>query len=150
MKKTLLCGATFRARALSFGQPLVFLCALASPADADMLHGIVTPLAAKAREIEADCGSRVISGYRHTRIAGTEVWSLHALGRAVDMQGNPGCIYAHLRDWPGGVSIDYSRVRHVHFSYAPDGMEWGARFAHRDSGYRRFAHRRWRYVLRRR
>lgn len=93
------------------------------------LAGVHAPLAAKAREIESACGSRVISGVRHTRVAGSRRWSLHASGRAVDMQGNPGCIYAHLRGWSGGYSTDYGRVRHVHISLG--GREDGIRFAHR-------------------
>lgn len=100
------------------------------------LRGVYRPLAAKAREIAADCGSRVVSGVRHTRVAGTRRWSLHASGHAVDMQGNPGCIYAHLRGWSGGYSTDYGRVRHVHISLG--GREDGARFAHRG---RRHHHR---------
>lgn len=107
----------------------------------NLLNGIVAPLAAKASEIEAACGSRVISGVRHTYVAGTHRISLHASGRAVDMQGNPSCIYAHLRNWPGGVSIDYARVNHVHFSYDPNGREWGARFAH-GGGRTRYARHR--------
>lgn len=106
------------------------------------LAGVVAPLAAKARQIEATCGSRVISAVRHTYIAGTGGrLSLHASGRAVDIAGNPACIYRELRNWPGGVSIDYSRVRHVHFSYAPGGPEWGTRF-HHYRGSRRHRHRR--------
>lgn len=93
-----------------------------------MLAGVYAPLAAKAREIEAACGSVVISGRRHTKVAGTRRWSLHASGHAVDMRGNPVCIYAHLRGWPGGYSIDYSRVKHVHISLG--GREDGVRFAH--------------------
>ncbi len=93
------------------------------------LDGIYAPLAAKAREIESACGSRVISGLRHTRVAGSRRWSLHASGHAVDMQGNPGCIYARLRGWSGGYSTDYGRVRHVHISLG--GREDGIRFARR-------------------
>jgi len=92
------------------------------------LVGVYAPLAAKAREIEASCGARVISGVRHTRVRGTGRWSLHASGHAVDMRGNPGCIYAHLRGWPGGYSIDYGRVQHAHISLG--GREDGLRFAH--------------------
>ncbi len=100
------------------------------------LRGVYAPLAAKAREIAAACGSRVVSGVRHTRVAGTRRMSLHASGHAVDMQGNPACIYAHLRGWAGGYSTDYGRVRHVHISLG--GREDGARFAHRG---RRHHHR---------
>jgi len=99
------------------------------PAPAGILRGIAPELASKAREIVTACGSRVISGVRHTRVAGTRRMSLHASGRAVDMAGNPSCIYARLRGWPGGVSTDYGRVRHVHFSLG--GGEDGLRFAHR-------------------
>lgn len=93
-----------------------------------MLAGVYAPLAAKAREIESACGSVVISGRRHTRVAGSRRWSLHASGHAVDMRGNPGCIYAHLRGFGGGYSTDYGRVRHVHISLG--GREDGLRFAH--------------------
>lgn len=93
------------------------------------LAGVYAPLAAKAREIESACGSHVISGLRQTRVAGTRRWSLHASGHAVDMQGNPACIYARLRGWGGGYSVDYARVHHVHISLG--GREDGTRFAHR-------------------
>lgn len=95
------------------------------------IGGLVPEIASKAREIAAACGSHVISGVRHTRIAGTRRWSLHTQGKAVDMAGNPSCIYRHLAGWPGGVSTDYGRVRHVHFSLDREGgREMGARFAH--------------------
>ena len=89
------------------------------PAPAGILRGVAPELASKAREIVSACGSRVISGVRHTRIAGTRRMSLHASA----------CIYARLRGWPGGYSTDYGRVRHVHFSLG--GGEDGLRFAHR-------------------
>ena len=100
----------------------------------DMLRGVTPALAAKAREIVAACGSRVVSGVRHTRVAGSHRMSLHASGRAVDIQGNPACIYAALRGWRGGVSTDYGRAPggpHVHFSLG--GREDGLRFAHHHS-----------------
>jgi hypothetical protein len=106
------------------------------------LVGITPTLAVKAREIVGACGSKVISGVRHTRIAGTGGrLSLHASGRAVDIKGNPACIYSHLHGWPGGYSVDYGRVQHVHISYAPHGPEWGMRFNHYRGG-RRHKHRR--------
>ena len=74
------------------------------------------------------------SGLRHTRVAGTRRLSLHASGRAVDLRGNPSCIYAQLQNWPGGVSVDYFRVRHVHLSLG--GREDGLRFAHGGSRIR--------------
>lgn len=104
------------------------------------LAGVVAPLASKARQIQAACGSRVISAVRHTYIAGTGGrLSLHASGRAVDMAGSPACMYAQLRGWPGGYSVDYGRVRHIHISYAPGGPEWGIRFNHYRGGKRRHA-----------
>jgi hypothetical protein len=103
----------------------------ARSAQAASLGGVTPPLAAKARQIVQACGARVISGVRHTRVAGSRRLSLHASGRAVDLAGNPRCIYAHLRGWAGGFSTDYSRVRHVHVSYG--GREHGRRFAHRAS-----------------
>lgn len=107
------------------------------------LSGIVAPLADKAREIVSACGSKVVSSVRvGARVYGGSP-SNHASGRAVDLQGNPSCIYAQLRGWPGGVSTDYWRAPggpHVHVSYSPNGMEWGIRFVHRGSS-RKARHR---------
>ncbi len=112
------------------------------------MAGVVGPLAAKAQQIVATCGSRVVSAVRRgSRIRGGHQ-SNHASGRAVDLQGNPRCIYAMLRGWPGGVSTDYGSApggAHVHVSYSPGGMEWGLRFAHGRRGYTRYASAR-RYV----
>ena len=95
------------------------------------ISGIVPALAAKAAAISAACpGAHVISAVRHTRIRGTRRMSLHASGEAVDMRGNPSCIYAQLRDWPGGYSTDYGRAQHVHISLSSSGREMGLRFAH--------------------
>jgi len=107
----------------------IWLLMMTTGASASGLSGVHSQLAEKARQIEHACGSRIISGYRHTRIAGSRRWSLHASGRAVDMTGNPKCIYLHLKDWPGGYSIDYGRVGHVHISLG--GFEDGKRFRHR-------------------
>ncbi len=97
----------------------------------------VTPqLGAKAREIVDACGSEVVSA-----IAGRPNRSNHPAGKAVDLKGNPSCIYAHLHGWPGGYSTDYGRVNHVHISYNPGGQEWGVRFVH--GGHR---HSRTRYA----
>jgi hypothetical protein len=93
------------------------------------LTGVVAPLAAKAREIVDSCGSVVVSG-----VARRGSRSNHPRGRAIDLAGNPSCIYAHLLSWPGGVSTDYARAPgrpHVHVSYNPGGQEWGLRFTHR-------------------
>ena len=105
-------------------------------------HGVVAPLAAKVAEIQSSCGSRVISAVRHSYIAGTRRISLHASGKAVDMAGNPSCIYSHLAGWSGGYSTDYGRVAHVHISYdATGGREMGIRFAHGGGRNHRHAHR---------
>jgi hypothetical protein len=93
--------------------------------------GIVGPLAAKVSQIKSACGSTVISGVRHTRVAGSGRMSLHASGKAVDMRGNPSCIYGQLAGWSGGYSTDYGRMQHIHISYdASGGREMGLRFAH--------------------
>lgn len=104
----------------------------------------LTPtLASKVGEIQSACGSHLISAYRPgARILGSGHPSLHSLypARAADLSGNPSCIYAHLRGWQGGYSIDYDRVRHVHVSWSPPGSghlagkEWHARFAHYGGG----------------
>lgn len=107
------------------------------------LAGVVAPLAAKVNEIIVACGSRVVSGVRHTNVAGTGIRSLHSSGRAVDVAGNPICIYALLRGWDragGGYTTDYGSApngRHVHISYG--GREAGRVFAHRKPRYRRVA-----------
>ena len=89
------------------------------------LSGVTPVLASKAREIASACGSSIIS-----TVSGRGHKSNHPIGRAVDMRGNPSCIYAHLKGWPGGYSTDYGKVQHVHISYNPGGQEWGLRFAH--------------------
>jgi hypothetical protein len=95
------------------------------------LSGVTPVLASKAREIASACGSSIIS-----TISGRGRKSNHPIGRAVDMRGNPSCIYAHLKGWPGGYSTDYGKVQHVHISYNPGGQEWGLRFAHGGGGPR--------------
>lgn len=98
--------------------------------DTITLAGQPAPLVAKIHEIESACGSRVISGFRRgARVAGSGRISNHARNHADDIAGNPSCIYAHLRGWPGGYSTDYSHVRHVHISYDRN-HEWGVRFVH--------------------
>jgi len=110
------------------------------------ISGIVPALAAKVAQIQSACaGAHVISGVRHTHIRGTGRMSLHHTGEAVDMRGNPSCVYAQLRDWPGGYSTDYGRVQHVHISLAANGREAGLRFSH---GSGRSHHHRHRYARR--
>ena len=47
----------------------------------------------KRCEIEANCGSVIISA-----VAKRGNRSNHPIGRAVDVEGNPACVYAHLKD----------------------------------------------------
>lgn len=103
--------------------------------------GLVGPLQSKLASIEAACpGTQAISTLRHTRIAGTRVMSLHAQGKAVDVRGPYGCIYAQLKDWTGGYSTDAGRMQHIHISYDDaDGREMGLRFVH--GGGRRYSWR---------
>lgn len=108
---------------------------------ATSIKGIVPGLASKVAQIQSSCpGAQVISSVRHTRIRGTRRMSLHATGEAVDMRGNPSCVYAQLRDWPGGYSTDYGRAKHIHISLSSSGREMGLRFAH--GGHRSHRHRR--------
>jgi hypothetical protein len=96
-------------------------------------------LAAKTHEIVASCGSAVISSFRAgARVAASGRASLHASGRAVDVRGNPGCIYAHLHGWSGGYSTDYASVQHVHISLG--GREDGLRFGHNSSHHAHHRH----------
>jgi hypothetical protein len=118
---------------------------IAAPTRGISMSGIVPALAAKVAEIQSACpGAHVISGVRHTRIRGSGRMSLHATGEAVDMRGNPSCVYAQLRDWSGGYSTDYGRVQHIHISLAANGREAGLRFTHgggKSHRHRRFAKR---------
>lgn len=107
------------------------------------LSGFPAPLVEKARELESTCAATIISGFRPgARVAGSGRPSLHSVRRAIDMRGGYSCMYAHLRDWPGGYSIDPGRVHHIHISYEPGGREWGAHFAHYSVHRIRYAHRR--------
>jgi len=102
------------------------------------LIGVVPQLAAKITDIVGTCGSEVVSAVRHTYVAGTHHISQHANGTAVDITGHPSCIYSMLRGWPGGYSIDYRRVGHVHISIG--GHEAGLRFVHGGGHRRHYAH----------
>lgn len=108
------------------------------------LAGVTPVLKQKADEIVAACGSVVTSA-----VASRPYRSNHPGGRAVDLQGNPSCIYSHLRGWRGGYSTDYAAVRHVHISWNPGGQEWGVRFAHRNPFFgHRYARRQHRVASR--
>lgn len=100
------------------------------------LAGFPLAIITKVAELRKDCGATLVSAFRPgAKVAGTRRPSLHASKRAVDMKGKPSCLYAHMKGWKGGYSTDYSRVRHIHISWAPGGREWGSRFAH--GGYRK-------------
>jgi hypothetical protein len=93
------------------------------------LAHIIPALAVKTQQIVSICGCRVISALRPGAVvAGTNHPSLHRDGRAVDLQGNPHCIYSMLQGFSGGYSIDYNVVHHVHVSLG--GREDGTRFVH--------------------
>jgi len=102
---------------------IILLLALlwATPASAASLSGIVA-------QLKSQCGAKVISGYRATRIYGGSL-SCHAMGQAVDMTGNYACMYRVLRSWPGGYTLDSGRCKHIHISSCK--REWGLRFNHR-------------------
>ena len=123
---------------MTYGYRLL-LCAFMLLSMQGQSHAVEFSLASKAAEIEGACGARTISAYRNTNIAGTNVRSCHAFGQAVDMQGNASCIYSHLQSWPGGYSIDYARMGHVHISSCQ--REWGIRFNH-GGGRRHHRHHR--------
>lgn len=111
----------------------------AATAKGSTLSGVIAELAAKANELHSACNSVVISGLRRgAYVRGTRHLSQHSNGHAVDIRGNPHCIYAHLMGWHGGYSTDYAAVQHVHISLG--GREDGLRFAH--GGHRHNHHKR--------
>ena len=108
-------------------------------AKADEPTALLPPeLTAKVQEIKAACGSKIVSTYRtreKSRVAGSRTHRLsdHALHKAADLSGNPTCIKAHLKNWPGGQSTDYWSAPggpHIHISYNRRGPEWGKKFVH--------------------
>lgn len=114
------------------------------------LDCLVPELRDKAKAIVEKCmGVRVTSA-----VAPRPYRSNHPRHRAVDLAGNPECIYPMLKDWPGGYSTDYHTAPggpHVHISYNPNGQEWGVRFAHSHYGAgARYATRRVRVKVARR
>lgn len=119
---------------ISFTPPEI---AVSAPSN-DRLDGVAPALATKIHQIIQTCGSEVISAVRHTYVAGTHIISQHANGTAVDIAHNPHCIYSMLQDWPGGYSVDYGRVHHVHISIG--GREAGVRFVHGGHHHRHYAH----------
>jgi hypothetical protein len=125
------------AQSFLFVSAFLFISASSSNSEKS-LAGFPKALVEKVRELQRVCGSRIVSAYRPgavvcSRRKGKMIChsSNHARKKAVDMVGNPACMYARLRGFPGGVSTDYKQVNHIHISYNPKGMEWGSRFAHR-------------------
>lgn len=111
-------------------------------AQSTKLSDLAPGLAAKVVEILHSCRTKVTSGYRRgARVAGSGRPSLHSTypSQAADLVGDPACIYAHLKKWPGGYSVDYAAVRHVHVSLSAGSRERGARFVHYRGGYTRHA-----------
>lgn len=95
------------------------------------LAGFPMPLQKMVATLQSECGARVTSAYRPgARVAGSGRPSLHSVKKAVDMQGNPKCLYATLKKvrYAGGYSTDYRAVNHLHMSWG--GREHGRRFAH--------------------
>lgn len=81
-------------------------------------------------QLKAQCGAKVISGYRPGARTPFGVRSCHATGQAVDMVGNYACMYRVLaRSHRGGYTLDSGRCKHIHISWCK--MEWGMRFNHR-------------------
>jgi hypothetical protein len=128
---------------------LVIVIALAATAHAEQfsLKDFPAPLVKKVTEIQKACGSQIVSAYRPGAVTPYGNASEHAFKRAVDLSGNPDCIYEHLQGWEGGASIDYKVVGHVHISWHPGGTEQGARFAHAGGGLMGALYRFWAGVL---
>lgn len=117
------------------------------------LKDLTPKLADKTAEILGSCNTHIVSAYRRgARVAGSGRPSLHSIypSQAVDLVGDPKCIYQHLVKWPGGYSVDYARVHHVHVSLSSSGRERGARFVHYRGGtrYASRRHARHRYAMR--
>lgn len=75
-------------------------------------------------------GARIISDCRPG-----ETWGHHRTCEAIDVVApDYDCVYAQLKDFPGGVSRDAHTMnfnpRHIHLSYAPGKIEWGCWFNH--------------------
>lgn len=128
---------------------LSILTALGASAHAEQfsLNDFPAPLVKKVAEIQKACGSQIVSAYRPGAVTPYGNASEHAFKRAVDLSGNPKCIYQHLEVWEGGVSIDYAVVGHVHISWHPGGTEQGVRFAHAGGGLMGALYRLWAGVL---
>ena len=85
----------------------------AASTDATCLPASIKAALAKAN---AACGITVISTLRPgAHIAGTGHVSMHASCRAADFSSHDyPCVYRLLSNWPGKLSVDALRMRHVH------------------------------------
>lgn len=120
----------------------------AVPRNSVSTAGLPRPLVAAIHRVQAACpGFRVISAYRPgARIRGSGRLSLHARNKAADIAGgNYRCAYRVLAGFPGGMTTDAGRAKHIHLSWDPGGREWGLRFAH--GGHRRYARANRRYAM---
>jgi hypothetical protein len=128
---------------------LSMIIALGAAAHAEQfsLNEFPALLVKKVTEIQKACGSQIVSAYRPGAVTPYGNASEHAFKRAVDLSGNPRCIYEHLQGWEGGVSIDYAVVGHVHISWHPGGTEQGTRFAHAGGELMGALYRLWAGVL---
>jgi hypothetical protein len=81
------------------------VAALAAPVHAEQfsLDDFPAPLVKKVVEIKKACGSQIVSAYRPGAVTPYGNASEHAFRRAVDLSGNPKCIYEHLQGWEGGA-----------------------------------------------
>jgi hypothetical protein len=77
------------------------------------LAGVVAPLAAKANELVDRCGSRVISGMRHTYVAGTRRISLHASGTC-GRHGGESLLHVRAAAQVAGRRVDRLRTGEAH------------------------------------
>ncbi len=143
--------ALTRNRAIRHSIPRGFMLGAQAQAHArgeGLLRGVYGPLAAKVHQIASVCRLTVISGFRpHAHVYGTHHLSDHAIGRAVDVTGDYGCIYRQLAGFEGGYSTDSSAVGHIHMSL--HGHEDGRRFAHNHYTRWRYAQRHFRHYARR-
>ena len=130
-------------RALIISLSTIIALGAAAHVEQFSLNDFPAPLVKKVTEIQKACGSQIVSAYRPGAVTPYGNASEHAFKRAVDLSGNPTCIYEHLQGWEGGVSIDYAVVGHVHISWHPGGTEQGARFAHAGGGLMGALYRLW-------
>jgi hypothetical protein len=91
-------------------------------------------------QVDAACGITVVSTFRRgATIAGTGGSpSKHAACRAADFTARDyACAYRVLADWPGDMSIDAAKVKHIHI----DNGHWGKAIRFRHGQSKRHRHR---------